>query len=76
MRKKLKPGVINNKSYKNFSNEVFRERLLEQQTFVNDDNGFENFCNIKLKTKDKYAQCKAKHARSNQMPFTTKITAK
>ena len=44
--KKLKPRVINYRSYKNFSKEVFRESLLRklfQQTFVNNDYGFEKF---------------------------------
>ena len=53
--KKLKPRVINYRSYKHFLNEVFRESLLEklsQQTFVNNDYGFEKFCNITLKTLD------------------------
>ena len=69
--KKLKARVINYRSYKHFSNEVFRENLLgklSQQTFVNNDYGFEKFCNITLKTLDKYAPRKAKHARGNQMP--------
>ena len=66
--KKLKFRVINYRSFKHFSNEVFRESLLEklsQQTFVNNDYGFERFCNITLKTLDKYAPRKAKHARCN-----------
>ena len=70
--KKLKPRVINHRSYKHFSNDVFRESLLEklfQQTFVNNDYGFEKFCNITLKTLDKCASRKAKHAGGNQMPF-------
>ena len=73
--KKLKPRVINYRSYKHFSNEVFRESLLgilSQQTLVNNDYGFGKFCNIILKTLDKYAPRKAKHARGNQMPFMTK----
>ena len=77
--KKLKPGVINYRCYKNFSNEVFRESLLEelsQQTFVNNDFGFEKFCNITHKTLDKYAPRKTKHARGNQMPFITKDLSK
>ena len=44
--RKLKPRVINYRSYKHFSNEVFRGSLLEtlsQQTFVNSDYGFEKF---------------------------------
>ena len=56
--KKLKPRVINYRSYTHFSNEVFGEILLGklyQQTFVNNEYGFEKFCNITLKTLDKYA---------------------
>ena len=66
--KKLKPRVINYRSYKHFSNEVFRGSLLEklsQQAFVNNDYGSEKFCNITLKTLDKYAPWKANHAREN-----------
>ena len=77
--KKLKPSVMNYSSYKNFSNEIFRESLLEklsQQTFVNNDYGFEKFCNITLKTLDKYAPRKAKHARGNQIPFMTNDLSK
>ena len=78
--KKLKPRVINYRSYKNFSNEVFRESLLRklfQQTFVNNDYGFEKFFfNITLKILDKYAPRKAKHARGNKMPFITKVLSK
>ena len=65
--KKLKPRVINYRSYEHFSNEVFRESLLEkwsQQTFVNNCYGFEKFCNITLKTLDKYISRKAKHGRA------------
>ena len=63
--KKLKPRVINRRSYKHFPNEVFRESLLgklSQQTFIENDYGFEKFCNITLKALDKYAPRKAKHA--------------
>ena len=77
--KKLKSRVINYTSYKHFSNEVFRESLLgklSQQTHVNNDYGFENFCNITLNTLDKYAPRKARHARGNQMPFMTKDFSK
>ena len=73
--KKLKPRVINYRSYKHFSNEVLRESLLgklSQQTFVSNDYGFEKFCNITLKALDKYAPKIAKHTRGNQMPFMTK----
>ena len=54
---KLTPRVINYSSYKHFSNEIFRESLSEksQQKLVNNDYGFEKFCNITLKIPDKYA---------------------
>ena len=68
--KKWKPRVINYRSYKHFSNEIFRESLLEklfQQTFVTNDYGFEKFCNITVTTLDMYAPRKAKHVRGNQM---------
>ena len=77
--KEVKPRVINYRSHKSFSNEVFRESLLEklsQQTFVNNEYGFVMFCNITFKTLNKYAPCKAKHARDNQMPFMTKDLSK
>ena len=77
--KNLKLRVINYRSYKHFSNEVFKESLLgklSQQTFVNNDYGFQMFCNITLKTLDKYAPSKEKHARGNQMPFMTKDVSK
>ena len=77
--KNLKHRVVNYRSYKHISNEDFREGLLEkssQQTFVNNDFGFEKFCNITLKTLDKYAPRKVKHARDNQMPFMTKDLSK
>ena len=77
--KKLKPRVINYRSEKHFSNEIFRKSLLEklsQQTFVSNDYGSEKFCNITLKTLDKYAPRKAKHARGNHMPFMKKGLSK
>ena len=49
---------------------------LSQQTFVNNDYGFEKFCNITLKTLDTYAPRKTKHAGGNQMPFMTKDLSK
>ena len=77
--KKLKARVINYRSYKHFSNEVFRESLLgklSQQTFVNNGYGFEKFCDITLKTLDKYVPRKTKHGRGNQMPFIPKNLSK
>ena len=72
--KKLKLRVINDRFYKQFSNEVFSESLfkkLSQQAFINNNYGFENFCNVTFKILDKYASRKAKRARDNQMTFIT-----
>ena len=72
--KKLKLRVINYRFYKQFSNEVFSESLfkkLSQQAFINNNYGFENFCNVTFKILDKYASRKAKRARDNQMTFIT-----
>ena len=43
---------------------------------MNNDYGFEKFCNTTLKTLDKYAPRKAKHANGNQIPFMTKDLSK
>ena len=72
--KKLTPSEINYRSYKHFSSEVFREGLLgklSQQTFANNDYGFEKFCNITLKTLDK---CMLRGWKN--MPFMTKDLSK
>ena len=78
--KKLKPGVIYYRSYKHFSNEVFRESLLGKLSLNRrlsiTITGFEKFCNITLKILDKDAPRKTKHARGNQMPFMTKYLTK
>ena len=77
--KKLKPRVIDYRSYKHFSNEVFRESLLEklsQQTFVNNDYGFEIFFNISLKTLNKHAPSKTKHTRGIRCPSWQRIFLK
>ena len=50
----------------------FSEKLY-QQAFVNYDYGF---CNITLKTLNKYAPRKANHGRGNRMPFLTKDLSK
>ena len=50
--KKLKHRVIKYRSYRRFSNEAFRSRLLRklsQQTFVNNNYGFEKFTILLLK---------------------------
>ena len=70
--KKYQPKIINYRSYKNFSNEKFRETLinnLSKENFINKGDGFQIFCHIMLDALNKHAPRKKKHARGNQMPF-------
>ena len=62
--KKFQPKIINYKSYNYFSNEAYWESLinkLTQENFVNNDDGFQIFCNISLAHLNKYAPCKKKN---------------
>ena len=56
--KKLQPRTINYRSYKNFLNEKFKNCLLNdlrKEDFVNNDKGFEKFCNISMTVLNKHA---------------------
>ena len=60
--KKYQPKIINYRSYKNFSNEKYRETLinnLSKENFINNDDGFQRFC---LDALNKHAPRKKKHA--------------
>ena len=49
--RKCHPRLTNYRSYKNFSNKVFRECLLEKpskEVFVNNDERLQRFCDINL----------------------------
>ena len=51
--KEIRPRVINYKSYRDFSNEIFRFSLinnLSNNVFVNNDDGLEKFCMDTLNT--------------------------
>ena len=77
--KKYQPKIINYRSYKNFSNEKYRETLinnLSKENFINNDDGFQRFCHISLDALNKHAPRKKKHARGNQMPFFDKELSK
>ena len=77
--KKYHPKTINYRSYKIFSNEKYRETLindLSKENFINNDDGFQRFCHISLDALNKYASRKKKHARGNQMPFFNKELSK
>ena len=70
--KKYQPKTINYRSYKIFSNEKYREKLinnLSKENFINNDDGFKRFCHINLDALNKHAPRKKRHARGNQMPF-------
>ena len=64
--RKLKPKIINYKKYKNFSNDIFRDTLLEEQSqgrINNDDDGFNNFLRINRNALGKFAARKKKYIR-------------
>ena len=77
--KKDQPKIINSSSYKNFSNEKYRETVinnLPKENFINNDDGFQRFCHINLDALNKHAPCKKTHARGNQMAFFNKELSK
>ena len=77
--KKVRPRIINYKSFKHFSNEAFRislEKKLSREVYVNNYDGLERFCKIRMDTLDKVAPIKRKYASGNQMPFMTKELSK
>ena len=75
MRKSLKkhqPKTISYRSYKSFSNEKYRDTLinnLSKENFINNDDGFQRFCHVSLDALNKHAPRQKEHARSYQMPF-------
>ena len=76
---KYQPKIINYKSNKKFSNEKYRETLinnLPKENFINNDDGFQRFCHISLDALNKHAPRKKKHARGNQMLFFDKELSK
>ena len=63
--KKYQPKIINYRSYKNFSNEKYRETLinnLSKENFINIDDGFQRFFHISLDALKKHPPRKKKHA--------------
>ena len=77
--KKFQLKLIKYRLYKTFSNEAYRETLinkLSKENFINNDDGFQRFCDISLNALNKHAPCKKKHARGNQMPFLNKDLSK
>ena len=77
--KKLESRTISYRSYKQFSNEVYRESLLHElskEVFVNNDDILQRFCDININILNRHAPRKRKLARGNQMPFITKDLSK
>ena len=73
--KKIRPRVINYRSYRDFSNKTFRVSLinnLSNEVFVNNDHELEKFCKTTMDILNSFAPTKKKYARGNQMPFMTK----
>ena len=65
--KKLQPTFVNYRSNKNFSKEKFKSCLLNElrkEGFVNNNKGFEKFCNIITKVLNKHAPQKKKIVKS------------
>ena len=77
--KKMRPRVINYRSYRDFSNETFRVSLINNllnEAFVNNDDRLKKFCKITMDTLNSFAPIKKKYASDNQMSFMTKNLSK
>ena len=77
--RKNEPRVINYRDYKSFSNEGFRESLLEKlkgKLSENSDKSFSNFVNTRNTVLDKQLPKKKKYVRGNQSPFMNKALSK
>ena len=76
---KIESRVINYQDYKTFSNEGFRESLLENlkgKLSGNSDQSFSNFVNTCNTVLDKHFPKKKKYVRGNQSPFMNKTLSK
>ena len=76
---KIMPRVINYRDYRSFSNERFRESLLENlkgKLLENSDKSFRNFINTCNAVLDKQLPKKKKHVRGNQSLFINKTLSK
>ena len=49
---------------------------LSKEVLVNNDDGFQRFCDVNITTLNEHAPSKKKYARGNQMPFLTKYLSK
>ena len=77
--RKIEPRVINYRDYNSFSNEGFRESLLENlkgKLSGNSDQSFSNFINTCNTVLDKQLPKKKKYVRGDQSPFMNKTLSK
>ena len=74
---KMKPKKIAYRDYKKFSNDSFRNELLNELSRFDIRNlSFEDFSKTNMKLIDRYAPIKQRYIRSNQQPFMNKCIAK
>ena len=77
--RKIELRVINYRDYKSFSNERFRESLIENlkgKLTGNSGQSFSNFINTCNNVLDKQLPEKKKYVRDNQLPFMNKTLPK
>ena len=77
--KKMRPRVINYRSYRDFSNETFRVSPINNllnEVFVNNKDGLQKFCKTTMDALNSFAPIKKKYVPGNQMSFMTKILCK
>ena len=70
MRKNCKKFQTNLMSYRRIQGTL--TNTLSNENLVNNDNNFQRFCNLSLKTSNKHAPCKRKQTRGNQLFFLGK----
>ena len=72
---KIKPKVIYYRDYNNYSNEIFREKIvhyLDSMVFGDIDNTFQSFLNAFLGAFNSQVPIKQKYIRAHQAPFMNK----
>ena len=72
--KKMRPRVINYRSYRDFSNETFRVSPINNllnEVFVNNEDGLQKFCKTTMDALNSFAPIKKKYVRGNLMLFMT-----
>ena len=76
---KPEPKIVQYRNYKNFTNELFRENLVNQLSVTEtkaNDRSFDKFFKICGEVLDRHARPKKKYIRGNQSPFMNKTLSK